>query len=85
MTAEELCDEIVRLITSGEVERVSIIGQSANDATLDPLTDAEEIIKAMGYSSNTAIEQDTETNQITWTVHSIRAAVKEGCIDGDKS
>ena len=71
MTAEELCEEIVRMITSGEVEQVSIIGQSANDAALDPLTDAEEIIKAMGFNSNIIVKQDAETNQISWMVHSI--------------
>lgn len=56
MTAEEIYDGIVRLITTGEVEHVSIVGQSANDATLDPLTDAEEIIKAMGFNSNIIVD-----------------------------
>lgn len=85
MTAEELCDEIVRLITTGEVEHVSIVGQSANDATLDPLTDAEEIIKAMGFNSNIIVEQDAETNQISWTVHSIGTAAKGGLKDGNEN
>ncbi|WP_027627208.1 hypothetical protein [Ruminiclostridium cellobioparum] len=85
MTEEELYDEIVRLITTGEVERVSIVGQSANDATLDPLTDAEEIIKVMGLNSNIIIEQDAKTNQISWTVHSIGTATKGGLKDGNEN
>lgn len=85
MTAEELCEEIIRMITSGEVEQVSITGQTANDATLDPLTDAEEIIKAMGLMPLTTINQVETTNILSWSVQSIRTDSKEGMRDGNKN
>jgi hypothetical protein len=76
MTTEELCEEIIRLITSGEVDKVSIVGLTADDETLEPMTDAEEIIKAMGFNPNTLIEHNELTNKISWAVQSIRAAVR---------
>lgn len=85
MTAEELCEEIIRMITSGEVEQVSIIGQTANETTLDPLTDAEEIIKAMGLMPLTTINQVETTNILSWSVQSIRTDSKEGMTDGNKN
>lgn len=70
---------------SGEVDKVSIVGLTAEDDTLEPLTDAEEIIKAMGFNPNTIVEQDAETNQISWTVHSIGTAAKGGLKDGNEN
>ncbi|RXE57731.1 hypothetical protein EFD62_16080 [Acetivibrio mesophilus] len=85
MTEEELCEEIIRMITTGEVDEVSIFGITAADETLVPLTDAEEIIKALGFYPNATIEQDSETHKNYWTVHSNRTTAKEGIHNGDKS
>lgn len=78
MTAEELCEEIIRLITSGEVDKVSIVGLTADDETLEPMTDAEGIIKAMGFMPLTTINQVESTNILSWSVQSIRPDPKGG-------
>ncbi len=72
MTAEELCEEIIRMITSGEVDKVSIVGLTADDETIEPMTDAEDIIKAMGFIPLTTINQVESTNILSWSVQSIR-------------
>lgn len=85
LVVDPLVDELIRLILSGEVESIKILGESEDSKILEPLTDAEEIIKAMGFNPSISIEQDETSNKISWTVHSIGADVKGGYTDGNKN
>jgi len=85
LIVEPLVDELIQLILSGEVESIEFFGESECSKILEPLTDAEEIIKAMGFKPNISIEQDETSNKISWTVHSIGADVKGGYKDGNKT
>lgn len=78
LVVDPLVDELIRLILSGEVESIKILGESEDSKILEPLTDAEEIIKAMGFRPNILIEHNELTNKISWAVQSIRAAVRGG-------
>lgn len=85
MAKEKLCEEIVRLITSGEVEGVTIVGQSSDAKLLDPLTEAKEFAKAMGFETLTTLEKQDDTNTIQWVVKSVGATEKGECEDGDRN
>lgn len=85
MTAEEFCEEIIRLILSGEVEGVTIVGDSTDEDLLDPLAEAKEFAKTMGFETMTTLEKQNNTNTIHWVVQSIGTAEKGECKDGDKN
>ncbi|MGE5630661.1 MAG: hypothetical protein ACM3TR_06115 [Caulobacteraceae bacterium] len=78
LVVDPLVDELIRLILSGEVESIKILGESEDSKILEPLTDAEEIIKAMGFRPNILIEHNELTDILSWSVQSIRPDPKGG-------